>query len=101
MAVHERSKLCFYFAQIQTNVERCPVHAVGLVEEAAPFHRGKGLVFPGRPFEGLVFGLWFRPWRPNNEQGADRWFDPKWLDLDPEEISTWRNGAEESLVEED
>lgn len=94
MAVQERSLGPLYFATTPTRVMTCPPTLVGLVEQAYPFRRGKGLMFPGRLYQGVTIGLWFKPWKRNDEQGDDCWFDPKWLDIEPDEISQWESDAE-------
>lgn len=99
MSVHERSLGPFYFATTRTSVMTVPPAIVGLVQQAKPYRRGKGLMFFGRLYQGVIIGLWFKPWKAK-DGGVDQWFGPYWMDVDVDEIATWSNGAEDEEIEE-
>jgi len=92
-----------YLCGLRVNRILVPPHFIDIVEMNAPWRRGRAIVLPIFWRRGLALGLWTRDINDDIEDDFDDSTAPAWakfIEVSPEEIRAWDNGAEPEAEEE-
>lgn len=92
MAIRDHSLGPVYLARVRLAHGWIPVHTADVTQMTPPWRRGRVVIVPVLPHNGVAIGLWFKR---HNVFSEEPWLNPKWLNTPVDDISLWRNPDDE------